>query len=108
LSSTVKTVNNAWKIAKENHMKGQAVITLGVLSLFAMVVPAANADTYSTTTTSTEGLAPVTEVRTTTLESAPVTVVRETPVYIEPSHTTTIIEKKKHHHLISLPFVKVD
>jgi len=88
-------------------MKGQTIITLGVLSLFAMVVPAANADTYSTTT-KTEDLTPMTETHTTTIDSAPVTVVRETPIYIEPS--TTIIETRKQqsHHLLSLPFVRVD
>jgi hypothetical protein len=88
-------------------MNGQTIITLGVLSLFGMVVPAAYADSYSTVTT-TQELAPVSEVRTTTVDSAPITVVRETPVIVEPAQTTTIIEKKKHHHLLSLPFVHVD
>jgi hypothetical protein len=101
-----------------------AIIKFGVLSLVAFVVTPANADTYSSTTTTeqapsteyrtttVERAAPVTEVRTTTVESAPstTTVVRETPIYVEPSqNTTTIIkEKKKHHHLIKVPFMSVD
>ena len=111
-------------------MKAKIALTLGALSLIAVAVPAVYADSYTTTTTSTEQAAPiteyrtisapseyrsttiersapaVTEVRTTTVESAPVVV---SPVYIEPSHnTTTIIKERKHHHLIKVPFVTVD
>jgi hypothetical protein len=110
-------------------MKAKIALTLGALSLIAVAVPAVYADSYSTTTMSTEQVAPITEyrtisapseyrsttiersapiseVRTTTVESAPVVV---SPVYIEPSrNTTTIIKERKHHHLIKVPFVTVD
>ena len=116
-------------------MKAQVAITSGVLTLFT-IVPAACADTYSSTTTTTEQSAPITEyrtierptavteyrtttlqqaaplteMRTTTVESSPATVVRETPVYVEPSQSTTTIikERRRHHHLLKLPFVSVD
>lgn len=91
-------------------MNSQSVLMVGVLSLLAFGTQPAHADSYSTYTTSTEQLAPMTEVRTTTVESAPaVQVVREAPVYIEPANTTTIIkERRHHHHLIKVPFVTVD
>jgi len=99
------------------------MITIGVLSVLAFAVPAVKADEYTSTTTTTqqvapvteyrtttvERAAPVTEVRTTTVESAP-TVVRETPIYVEPSRNTTVIvkDKRKHHHLLKVPFMTVD
>jgi hypothetical protein len=110
-------------------MKAKIALTIGALSLIALAGPAAYADSYSTTTMTTEQAAPITEYRTisapseyrtTTVErSAPVTEVRTTtvqsapvivsPVYIEPARsTTTIIKERRHHHLIKVPFATVD
>jgi hypothetical protein len=117
-------------------MKAQ-IITFSILSVFAVTGQAATADSYSSTTTTRELTAPVSQYRTTTIEQAaplnavrtmtieqaapltevrtttvenPVTVVRETPVFIQPSNSTVTVikDKRKHHHLIKVPFMSID
>jgi hypothetical protein len=80
-------------------MKARIIFTFGILSLFATVIPFANADSYSRTVT-TEELAPMTNTSM-SVASAPITVASETPIYIESLKTDNIIEKNKHHRLIS-------
>ncbi len=109
-------------------MNVQTVLRIAAFSAIALTVPAALADSYSTTTTTTEHLPPITEyqtvapvqVQTTTIErTAPVTEVRTTtierspvvttPVYITPGQSTvTVIKERRQHHLIKAPFVYVD
>ena len=82
-------------------MKDQTIITLGILSLFTMVVPSASADTYSvTTTTTTKERAPTTHVYTSMKEGrATVNEVSDAPLYDESLNKDDIIEKHKHRHL---------
>jgi hypothetical protein len=82
-------------------MKEQTITTFAILSLFTMAVPSANADTYSSTTT-TEERAPTRRVYTSMkVEGGVTTEVSDTPIYAESLKTNDIIEKHKHHHLVS-------
>jgi hypothetical protein len=82
-------------------MKDQTIITFAFLSLFTIVVPAANADTNSSTTITKES-APTTRfdasVKT---ESASVPEASDPPVYADSLKKDDIIEKHKQHVLIS-------
>ena len=92
-------------------MKLQALLLLSAVCAAGLYAPAANADSYSSMTT-TEESRPVTEMsetRTTTVESAPssTTVIREQPVIVQPANTEVIVVKKHQHHLIHIGPVKV-
>jgi hypothetical protein len=92
-------------------MKLQALLVLSAACAPGLFVPAAYADSYSTTTI--EESRPVTELsetRTTNVESAPsrTMVVREQPVIItQPATPEVIVVKRHHHHLINVGPVKV-
>ncbi len=84
-------------------MKDQTITMFAILSLFAMAVPSATADTDSSTTT-TKKLASSTGVYTSAAEEgAPITEVSATPVYIKSLKTDNIIEKNRHHRVTSDP-----
>lgn len=85
-------------------MKLEVFLVLGAVAITNVCAQAANADSYSsvTTTTTQEAIPvqPVTviESRTTTLESAPITVVREQPVIItQPSREVLVVRQRRHH-----------
>jgi hypothetical protein len=86
-------------------MKLALFLTLGAVAVTGLTVPAANADTYSSVTTSTSPME--TETRETrTIETSP-TVIEERPVIVTPPANETVIVKKKSHHLIKVGPVKV-
>jgi len=94
-------------------MNVRMYLTLGLVALAGFTVKAANADSYSETTTIEQAPAePMIETREVirTEETAPTTtVIREQPTTIikEEPVKETVVVKKKDHHLIKVGPVKV-
>jgi hypothetical protein len=88
-------------------MKLAVFLTLGAIAVTGFSAPAANADTYSSVTTSSGPMETETrETRTTTSVETP-TVIEERPVIVTPPANETVIVKKKSHHLVKVGPVKV-
>ncbi len=89
-------------------MKLALLLSLTTVAVTGLIIPAANADTYSSVTTSSGPMvSEVRETRTTTTVDSPA-VIEERPVIITPpANNETVIVKKKSHHLIKVGPVKV-
>ncbi len=92
-------------------MKLQVVSIAGAVLVAALYAPATLADSYSSVTTTTQEVQPLTEVRQTPMliEGVPsTTVIREQPVIITPpADREVVVIKQHHHHLIHVGPVKV-
>ena len=89
-------------------MKLELILALAVVATSSLFLPAANADSYSSVTT-TEVAQPVIEKRETTVQEAipSTTVIREQPVIInKPADVVVVKEHRHHHHLIDVGPVK--
>jgi hypothetical protein len=92
-------------------MKVQVLSMIGAVLVAALYAPATLADSYSSVTTTTQEVQPLTEVRETPMfvQDVPTTtVIREQPVIItQPADREVVVIKQHRHHLIHVGPVRV-